>query len=179
MGNALVKKELSELEKDILKVISTSEISTPGEISNILDVEESLIVEILNNDEFYNYICASSMSIMRLAYHSKAIPHLIRDLDTEVKFYDSYDRLIKAIGNGKDNSSEGMKVSLEVLLKNNSAEVKEKDVTPHTKDNLNTVYEVKKTSGNIFEITDTKQTVPSHLGEIDIDSIFEDDEDER
>jgi hypothetical protein len=161
-------KELTQLEKDILDIISTSEISSPIEIARLLDLDESEIIPILNNDEFYNLICARSLSHMRLAYHSKAIPKLIEHLDNEHKFYDSYDRLTKAIGAVKDKDSEGLKVSLEVLLKDAKIEKKEKKANP----DLNTVskpVELKRTSGNIFAIEEESKPESPHKQEMEFE----------
>lgn len=171
MNQELIKKELTQLEKDILLIISTSEISSAKEISNILEIEETKVITILNNDEFYNHICANSLNNMRLAYHSKAIPKLIDNLDNEHKFYDSYDRLTKAIGAVKERDNESLKVSLEVLLKEPRIEKSvnhKSQVTSHTKEN-------DKVSGNIFEVEDIKETKPSH-NKKDLEFIWEEEE---
>ena len=159
MSTELIKKELTQLEQDILSVISTSEISSPIQIANLLDVPEEDVIAILNNDSFYELICARSLGNMRLAYHSKAIPKLINQLDSEHKFFEAYDRLVKTIGAVKEKDNEGMKVSLEVLVKEKK---EEKNITP----NLNTVSKV---TGNIFALEEegkqsqvsphTKQTI--------------------
>lgn len=151
----IVKKELTQLEKDVLEVIEVSSISTAKEIADILDVDLQDVIAILNNDDFYNLICANSLGNMRLAYHSKGIPHLISKLDEERHFFDSYDRLTKAIGAVKDRDNESLKVSLEVLLKD--AKITKSD-SPHTNSDpdLNTVSKaVSKTkTANIFSIED-------------------------
>lgn len=167
MEQSLVKKELTELEKQILSVIETNSISSPIQIANLLDVDQQDVIAILNNDDFYNLICANSLGNMRLAYHSKAIPKLISNLENDKDFYDSYDRLTKAIGAVRAADHEGMKVSLEVLVKEKH---EEKNVTPNKPDpDLNTVSNSKerkesleqKVSANVFGIQDnTKQSPP-------------------
>ena len=169
----IIKKELTEDENNILLLINTNSITSAKEISEILDLSESYVISILNNEDFYNLICANSLSNMRLAYHSKAIPRLIERLDNEHNFIDSYDRLTKAIGAVNTRDNESLKVSLEVLLK--EAKV-EKHISSHinnNKENLNTVYETTKTSGNIFAIEDNRQE--SHKSK-EIVFEFEDEE---
>ena len=173
------KKELTELERDILSVISTSEISSPIQIANLLDVPEEDVIAILNNDDFYNLICANSLGNMRLAYHSKAIPKLISNLENDKDFYDSYDRLTKAISAVGSKDHEGMKVSLEVLVKEKNNE--EKNITPHEPDKYHNPHKedilksVSKVSANVFGIQDnTKQSPPIKKKTIEFE--FEEDE---
>lgn len=167
-------KQLTELERDILSVISTSEISSPIEIANLLDVPEEDVIAILNNDSFYELICAKSLGNMRLAYHSKAIPQLIKLLDIEKDFFNAYDRLVKTIGAVKEKDNEGMKVSLEVLVKEKK---EEKNITPkeNKETNLNTVSKPN-TSGNIFALEEEgkqSQVSPHTKGTIEIDYEWE------
>jgi phage antirepressor YoqD-like protein len=136
MTNKLIK-----LEDRILELLDTDKIISPREIATVLKVPEDKVREILNNDIFYDKICANSLSKMRLAYHTIAIPHLLENLQTEVKFYESYDRLSKAIGALKEKDNESVKLSLEVLLK-------EKKVDKE-------VVELEQVNGNIFELKDS------------------------
>lgn len=159
MEQSLEKRELTQIEKDILSVIQTSEISSAKEISNILDIPEKEVIGILNNDEFYNLICANSLSNLRLAYHSKAIPHLIRDLESEHKFYESYDRLTKAISGVKEKDNESMKVSLEVLLKREEKTISAKPISSHSNEEVKHCLNLEKTSGNIFELEETETEI--------------------
>lgn len=179
MEQALVKKELTQLEKDILSVIETSEIQSAAMIANLLECDESEVIAVLNNDEFYNLVCANSLSNMRLAYHSKAIPKLINKLDNEKEFFDAYDRIVKTIGAVKERDNEGMKVSLEVLVKEKHVPNEVKDITPKEnkgKENEEFLNTVSKVSGNVFGIEEDQrqsQVSPRIKPKIEIDYEWE------
>lgn len=167
MSNELVKK-LNQEEQDIMYVIINSEVISAKEISEILNIEESKVIEILNNDDFYNLICANSLANLRLSYHSKGIPHLIKDLDDDKDFYNSFDRVSKIIGAVKERDHEALKVSLELLLKKEERNIGMN--TPHNQRSTN--IEVIR-SGNIFEIPDDNKIIEHSHKEIEFE--FEDE----
>jgi anaerobic ribonucleoside-triphosphate reductase len=150
---------LVKLEDRILQVIDTQKVYSARTIAKILRVDEDRVIEILNDDNFYNKVCSYSLANMRLAYHSIALPKLINDLESDTAFYASYDRLTKAIGYMKDGDNSA-KHTLEVILKEKSALApEEKVISPINKES--------KVSGNIFEVPSENKTVIPHLDEFE------------
>lgn len=161
MSKELIKKELTEIQKkEVLYLITSGEVRTAQDIISILPtLEESLVVQLLNDDMFYNEVCNYTLAKLKLSYHTTGVTKLLQILNSHdnKESLAALDRLSKLVGAIKEKDNVVINLSLEDLLE----EKKEKKVNRKFKPSLNLKREG---TGNIFEMADEEE-ITEEFGE--------------
>lgn len=133
----IVKRTLDQIlpldqRKEVLSLLGTGAAENAQEISEILGIDEAIIVELMNDDEFYMEVCKYTQADMRITHHTvgkATLKHVLKYGENKENpgRLKAYDRLARLVG------ADGPAVPPDINIFNIEtalSDPKEKNVTP-------------------------------------------------
>ena len=133
----IVKRELDQIlplkqRKELLSLIGRGEGEDARELSLMTGIDESIIVELMNDDEFYLEVCNHTQADLRLTHHTmgkKTLKHILQYGENKESpgRLKAYDRLARMVGADQPPAPPNINIfNLEAEL----SQSVEKNVTP-------------------------------------------------
>jgi hypothetical protein len=93
-----------EQRKELLSAIGNAEGESTQELADLLDIDESIVVELMNNDDFYLEVRNYTQARAKLTYHTKGkktLEHILmygenKESPGRLKAFDRLERMIGA-----------------------------------------------------------------------------------